>query len=362
MIDHQVIEEMLLALLDGSTFANAVRRNGKPGRIRLPDSDAARRALIRAHAEGAPATLTFGADGYKPWQEHDDVVILAAYCPAADGRCRWLAIDLDSSSGHGRFGLINPSRGARFLAERASDVGLAEGLLVATSRSGTGRHVWLIPPEPVPLADAALALAHLAARAYAVAFQDVVDGGVEHAFAAGSGSIADPGAAGAVEFIPRGTERPPYGWSLTLPAAGAYAASGGGRIVDPLRDRPVPLATAPRCDTRAWEHLLQDACLSVRTSPPIRQTQLSRRILSMPRTSDSLTRANRRARAFVEGRVEAGSRNQEAFAAACALFRAGAAEHEVTLLIRRGAELCGLPDREVRSVVQSAIRAVERRP
>ena len=48
MTDDRVPAPLLLALLNGATFANAMRRNGNPCRIRLPDDPGARAALIFA--------------------------------------------------------------------------------------------------------------------------------------------------------------------------------------------------------------------------------------------------------------------------------------------------------------------------
>ena len=86
MIDDRVAAPLLLALLDSATFANAMRRNGRPCRIRLPDDLESRTAIVDAHLRGAPSTLTFHANGHTPWREQVDAVALAAFCPAADGR------------------------------------------------------------------------------------------------------------------------------------------------------------------------------------------------------------------------------------------------------------------------------------
>ena len=109
MTAPRIAVQLLLALLDGATFANAMRRSGTPCRIRLPENPEARAALVEAHLRGAPSTLTFHADGYTPWTERVDAVNLAAFCPGADGRCRWLAVDLDAAEGHGTDGLANPA-------------------------------------------------------------------------------------------------------------------------------------------------------------------------------------------------------------------------------------------------------------
>ena len=97
MSDNRVVVSILLALLDGATFANAMRRNGKPCRIRLPDDDESRAELIRAHLIGGVRTLEFRAEGSESWKERVDAVVLAGFCPARDGRCRWVGIDLDAA-------------------------------------------------------------------------------------------------------------------------------------------------------------------------------------------------------------------------------------------------------------------------
>lgn len=83
--DDRIATPLLLALLDGTTFANAMRPSGKPSRVRLPDDSEARSARVGAHLRGAPSTLTFHAEGRELWRKHVDAVALAAFCPAADG-------------------------------------------------------------------------------------------------------------------------------------------------------------------------------------------------------------------------------------------------------------------------------------
>ncbi len=227
MTDARVAAPLLHALLDGATFANAARRSGKPCRIRLPDDPESRTAIVDAHLRGAPSTLTFHANGHRPWREQVDAVALAAFCPSADGRCRWLGIDLDAAD-HGATGLVDPMYAARTIAERAANAGLMTGLLIARSRRGRGRHLFLLLPEPVALADGVIGVAALAAAAFKVAASDVAEYGAQHAFRRVNGVIARPGEAGAVELLPRSTVKPPHGWPLALPGAGAFAAHGGG--------------------------------------------------------------------------------------------------------------------------------------
>ena len=106
--------ELVFALLEGAEFANAMRRNGKPCRIRLPGDSDSRAALVRAHLRGTSSTLTFHAQGRKPWREPVDAVALATLCPGEDGRCRWVGIDVDAAD-HGECGLVDPTYATRTL-------------------------------------------------------------------------------------------------------------------------------------------------------------------------------------------------------------------------------------------------------
>lgn len=259
-----VTTEMLLGLLEGATFANATRRNGRPCRIRLPDDRAARAELVARHVRGESCTLTFLAEGHEPWSENVGAVVLAAMCPGNDGRCRWIGIDLDASD-HGSQGLADPVHAARVIAERADEFGLSSGVVVARSRRGRGRHVFLIPPEPAELDDAVVAVAALVAAAFRVAASDVMDYEAQHAFRRATGAIASPGDAGAVELVPRSNLNPPYGWALALPGAGAFVASGGGVFVDAFENRPVNHERVPRCNAQAWSGFIREAWAA--TSP-----------------------------------------------------------------------------------------------
>ncbi len=350
---------ILLALLDGAVFANALRRNGKPCRISLPDDLKARRALVSAHLRGAPATLTFHAEGREPWRERVDSVVLAAFCPAADGLCRWVGVDLDAAD-HGGSGLVDPVHAMRTLAERAAMAGLVDGLLAARSRRGRGRHLFLLFAKPIPLDDAVVGVAALVASAFKIATADVLDYSSDHAFRRVDGSVVSPGDAGAVELLPRSTDRPSFGWAITLPGAGAFKAVGGGVIVDPLTDFPLVSNNKRHCNPRAWSVFLTDARGAFL---PSSRSACPRNSRAMPRShrgssADPLARANQRTRDFVGGRVQSGARNTEAFAAACALFGAGLPDRDVESLINQGGRLCGLPDCETRAVINSARRRV----
>ena len=353
MTDARVATPLLLALLNGATFANATRRSGEPCRIRLPDDPESRTAIVDAHLRGAPSTLTFHANGHTPWREQVDAVALAAFCPAADGRCRWIGIDVDAAD-HGERGLLDPVRASRTLAERASAAGLATGLLVARSRRGQGRHVFLMLPEPATLADAVIGVAALGAAAFKVAASDVAEYGAQHAFCRADGAIARLGEAGAVELLPRSTVKPPHGWALAMPGAGAFAAHGGGVIVDPFEDRPIHHECVPRCDGQAWR------CFVTENRHVLDRIQ-RRHGGRHPRCIDppQRQRLHPLTAEFLAGQTPTGRRNTAAFAAACNLLGNGLHLHEVECQILQGARGCELPEREAHSAIQSALRAVE---
>ena len=361
MTDASVTVAVLRALLDGATFANATRRNGKPCRIRLPDDPESRTAIVDAHLGGAPAMLTFCADGHEPWKEHVDAVALAALCPGVDGRCRWVGIDLDAAD-HGERGLIDPVHATRTIAERAADAGLMSGLFVARSRRGRGRHVFLILPEPVALADAVIGVAALVAAAFKVAASDVTEYGGQHAFRRSDGSIARPGDAGAVELLPRSTMRPPHGWALALPGASAYASHGGGVIVDPFSDQPIHLECVPRCDHVAWSRFIEEAraTLSKRNATEAPRS-LKRPANCKDKPRRPIDNIDARTRAFLDGCTPQGARNMSAFAASANLLGCGMEEHEAERLILTGAAACGLSERETRTAFSSAVGAITRK-
>ncbi len=361
MTGHSLLPEFLLALLDGSEFATALRRGGKPARVRLPDDPAARRMLVDAHISGSPMTLTFCAEHSGSWQEKVPQVILAGYCPASDGKCRWTGIDLDATD-HGTRGLIDPAHAARVITERADNAGLKSGLVVARSRRGQGRHVLLVPPNPINLNDAAIAIASVVASAFRIATRDVQEGAGSHAFMTANGVIAQPGDAGAVEIIPRSTRQPNYGWSLTLPGAGAFANHGGGVIVDPYEDEPVTLHAVPRCDPVAWESLIREARAVLPS--PLQTPEHRRRCRNSRQGSPSVDRFERidsRTRVFLDGNAEQGARNDSAFAASANLLGCGADRQEAEALILAGAAKCGLPEHEARAAFQSAAATIKRR-
>lgn len=358
MISKSIAADILLTLLEGATFANAVRRNGKPCRILLPEDVAAREARVVAHLRGAAADLEFRANNRDQWQEHVDAVVLASFCPGSDGLCRWLGIDLDAAD-HGPGGLADPAHAARVIAERADNAGLLDGLLVARSRRGRGRHVFLLPPEPVPLDDAVLGVAGITAAAFRIAAKDAAEGEVPHAFRCADGSIASPGDAGSVELIPRSTSRPPYGWPLLLPMAGAFASRGGGVVIDPLDDQPLEPAAVPRCNPDAWATFItetRDAVAEREVSVMVRRRG---RFKPPPRCPSD--RIDPRTRSFIDGQAVEGTRNVSAFAASANLLACGVDGHEAERLILAGAAACGLPEHEARSAFRSAAHAIARR-
>jgi len=348
---------ILLALLDGAVFAGAIRRAGKPCRIRLPDDATDRERLVEAHVRGAPATLTYHADGHDPWQERVEAVALAAVCPAADGHCRWIGIDLDATD-HGERGLADPVHAARVISERTAAAGLWSGLLVARSRGGRGRHVFLIMPEPVALTDAVIGVAALTATAFEVAAADVAAYGGQHAFHCANGAIVCPGEAGAVEFVPHSTVKPRYGWALALPAAGAFRARGGGVVVDPFTNEPTHHEQIPRCEPRAWRVFIAEAraALSKRRRPA--DLPCRRPVLNTDQERDPMDRIDDRTRTFLDGRTPEGARNRSAFAASANLLGCGFNENEAERLVLDGAAACGLPEREARAAFRSAVRTV----
>jgi hypothetical protein len=355
---HGVAVSLLLALVDGAGFATAVRRNGKPGRIRLPDDAESRAALVDTHLRGSPATLEFHAEGHSPWRERVDAVVLAAFCPGTDGLCRWLGIDLDAAD-HGQGGLADPSHAVRTIAERADHAGLLDGLLVARSRRGQGRHAFLLLPGPVPLDDAVLGVAALTAAAFRVASRDAEEGEVSHAFRCASGAIASPGAAGSVELFPHSTSRPPHGWAMLLPLAGALKVHGGGIVVDPFEDQPLEPTAIPCCCPKAWDTLITE------TRSALAEQEVSVMVRRAERRSSStrrpLDRIDPRTRSFLDGEAVEGTRNVSAFAAAANLIGCGVSERDAEHLILAGATACGLPEREARAALRSAARAIARK-
>ncbi len=361
MTDARVAAPLLLALLDGATFANATRRSGKPCRIRLPDDPESRTAIVDAHLRGAPSTLTFHANGHTPWREQVDAVALAAFCPAADGRCRWVGIDLDAAD-HGATGLVDPMYVARTIAERAANAGLMAGLLIARSRRGRGRHVFMLLPEPVALADAVIGVAALAAAAFKVAASDVAEYGAQHAFCRADGAIARPGEAGAVELLPRSTVKPPHGWALALPGAGAFASHGGGVIVDPFEDQPINYDRVPRCDHEAWSRFIEEARATLSKRNAATAPQLMRRIVNYTdRPRRPIDRIDARTQAFLDGHTPEGTRNMSAFAASANLLGCGIDQREAKRLIVAGAAACDLPQREALDAFKSAVETLARR-
>jgi hypothetical protein len=348
--------ETLLALLDGTEFANALMPWGRPGPIRLPDDAGARARLVDVHIAGEPADVLYSPNDREPETMHVEVLEMAAFTPDAIGLVHWLALDLDAAD-HGPSGLADPVAAMRCIASAADRAGLFSGLLTARSRGGRGRHVWLLLPEPVTLDDAVFGIAALTVQAYKIAIADVADYAAQHAFRRPNGSIAAPGDSGAVEQYPYSTERPAIGWALALPAAGAYRECDGGAIVDPYGDQPYELESVPKCDAGQWTRFLSEAkeAYKPKTKPVLRPAR-------SPGTShDPLDRIDPKARQFLDGQTSQGARNSAAFTTACSLLGFGVAANEVERLILIGAAGCGLPEREARASVRSAIMAMRRK-
>lgn len=343
------VTDTLLTLLDGCRYASADMDHGKPGPIRLSDAPDDRRRLVEAHLAGRPGRLTVAKIGEPERDDMVRAVSLAQLTPTANGFCNAIGIDLDAGD-HGAKGLADPVRAMLALAVAADRIGLADGLLTNTSRGGKGRHLRIMPDVPAALEDAVLVSGWLCAVALAAAERDAEDG-TEHAFQRLDGTIAQPGDAGAWELYPRSTERPERGWSLALPAAGKYAERGGLVIVDPFEDQPVTLGTVPRTKPGAWARVVRDArrALARRTrpkpSPPRPRRFVSPAARPSPRTE-----------ALLSGRVAPGARNAELFAATLNLIGCGLDAREAERLALEGAIASGLPEREARSTIHSALR------
>lgn len=342
----------ILQLLDGAQCVN-VRLSGKAPWCPAvwPSDPAERRQLIEAHLSGGSASVTLCPNGKSPKQTHIQELQLSAYCPASDGLCRWINIDLDGLT-HGPKGLADPVKAARVIVERCHDLGLGGGVLVSTSRNG-GRHVWIISPAPCSLTDGVLAVSAIAAAAFDAADRDLFDsdGDLPHAFATGDGTLAELGDAGAVELIPRSDERPRLGWSMTLPR----------ELRDPFDDRPTEMHAVPRCDPAAWAALIADARRAIRPAPRRCKRTIPRRTNRTPRPLETvIARLPDRAREFLAGMTVKGGRNAAAYATACSLFRFGVPEGDVLQLVMAGADGCGLPPTEATAAVRSARKAVRR--
>lgn len=335
-----------LRLLEGCSCASALMPWGKPGPIQLPDDPGERARLVRAHLSGEPARVLFVPEG-KPSQEITlPELRLFALCPGDDGLVRWLGIDLDAADGHGCDGLADPAHAQRTLAERAFEMGIGGGLLVSPSRSGRGRHVWLVLPEPTALADAVLGLAAWVAAAFHVAGADADETGL-HAFRTGSGSIARPGKPGAVELVPRGGERPRLGWSLALPRT----------FLDPF-DWAEADAVNPCLTIDRWQRFIGFARADLLARRPrARNTAPNRYRSPLLRSAvDPLVKAHPETLALLNGRISEGNRNGAAFRSMCNLLGLGIEPAEAALLVRTGAQGCGLPAREVEAIIKSALR------
>jgi len=336
-----MLRRTLLRILDGSQFANAMMNWGSRGPIRLPDDPS---ELLHLHLSGAPAEVSFAPMHGTQQRKHVESLSLAAFCPAADGLARWVSVDLDGPS-HGDAGLADPAHAARVIISAADGAGLADGLLIAKSRSGAGRHLFLLLPGPVPLDNAAIGLAGLVARAYRLAAADVAEYGALHAFRRVDGAIAEPGES--VELIPRSTVKPARGWSLVLPVA--------SQLIEAVEKVPV-------ADAWHWARLVAE---SKRGFP--RQTLTTPRTSSTGRrkyahsNSTPLERIDARTRLFLSGQVQPGGRNRACFSAAANLLGCGVDAREAEELVLAGASSCGLPAHEARAAFASAVGVLQRK-
>ena len=349
---RDVLVEICLRLLDGQTRANAMMPWAKPGPIHVPDDPHGRRALVRAHISGSPSHVAY-APAHGSWQSiRVEQVVLFALCPGADALTRWFVVDLDAAHGHGSGGLVDPAHAAKCLAERVDSFGLVDGLVVASSRGGKGRHVWMIFDAPVSLADAVVGVGRLAAQAYLIAERDVHEYHCDHAFRCANGTIAHPGQSGAFELVPHSDEVPPLGWAMVMPAAGAFTACGGGILLDPFADKPIKLRHIPRCNPAAWASLVEQM-----KPPPASKSVKSGPCRQQVRDDDPLNRLDPRTRAFLDGQVVDG-RNDALFAATCNMIGLGIETHDAENLAIAGASACRLPERETRSTIRSAMRTM----
>lgn len=338
LAEHAIIDR----ILDGSTFATARMPWGghKPGPIRLPDDRDDYERLVGAHLLAHAATVDFCPADEAPSRVRVDPTVLAGLCPAADGLCRWVAIDLDGTS-HGPGGLLDPIRAARAIVQAGREHGL--DLLAVRSGSGSGVHVWALLESPAPLADAVLGISRLVAEGL---WAD------RDGFATGTGATAKLGAAGCVELIPKSTDRPPKGWPLSLPFSGAARVRGGGHAIDPMTGGPVELADVPVCDPATWRAFVAGA----RRRLPRPKPRPAPRV--RPGDRDPLANLDGQTADFLAGRVEQGGRNRAAFAAACSLLGRGVPQLDTERLIFEAAAACGLPAREARTVFASACGAM----
>lgn len=329
---------------DGCKRAQAVMPWGAFAPIILPDDDAGRVALIDAHIAGGPANVTYAPLGKRSRMVRVERLQLAALTPRTDGRCSWLALDLDGAS-HGATGLVDPVGAARCVAERCDALGLAEGLLVVRSRSGAGVHVWVLSGAPVPQADAALVAAYIASCARRVADRDAVDYETPHSFLTASGGLAEPGRAGAVEILPRSIERPRLGYALVLPFSSLSAERGGGVQLDVLGAGE--LERVPACYPARFARVLTEA----RRELAARQAR--RTPTHCPRHYRPKRRLDPRTEALLVGAAPEGTRNRALFYAVGDLLRAGRTASEAERELLDAAQRCGLSCAEAAATIRS---------
>ncbi|MFH1417078.1 MAG: hypothetical protein ABII12_02165 [Planctomycetota bacterium] len=345
--------EILRYMLDGATHAAAVMPWGQFGPIVWPELATDRNKLIDAHLLGVSADVQFAPIGRPTRRVPLDAVRLSAYLPRADGLCCFAAVDLDGSS-HGANGLADPDAAARCFAERADCFGLLSGVLIVRSRSGVGRHLFVFLPEAMPQADTTLAVAALAAAARRIADRDAAEYDAFNAFRTEAGEIARPGQGGAVELLPRTTEKPERGYAIALPFGGAAAKTGGGAPLD-LFEQPsklVQLNAVPRCDACAWQRFVSEARQELERRTKRRHARTTRSW--KPRREPA--RLDPRTESLLAGTMAQGGRNRAVYYGWSDLIRSGVTEGEAERLLIEAAERCGLPQREALATVRSAQR------
>jgi hypothetical protein len=338
----------LRRLVAGCSKASALMPWGSFGPARLPEG-AALDSLLRAHILGLPADLEFAPLDKPSRTVRADACQLAALTPDDAGACHWLAVDLDAA-GHGESGLLDCDAAGRAIAERCDALGIADGLLVARSRSGAGRHAWLLLDEPAPLADAALVIAYLASCAARVAGRDVDDYEAPHAFRSGSG-IAAPGQPGAFELLPRSSVKPRLGYPLVAPFSGAAAKRGGGIALDPFTGEPLTLDCVPCTRPGAFARVLAEARAELERRKPKARTQ--RRV---PAHRHGGRKLDARTEALLSGAIPQGERNRAVYYGVGDLLRAGRSEREAEAELLAAAERAGLQAHEARATIASGLR------
>lgn len=343
--------EVLNHLFAGADRANFSAPWGAPAPCQLPTDAGERAALLQAHIDGTAAVVDYSPAGRAARLVKADPLRLAAVTPRADGFCGWVAWDVDAAGPHGEKGLANPDAAVRCIAERCGFLGLGEPLVCA-SRSGSGRHGWLILGEPLSLPDAALLAAYVAAAARTVADWDQADYGGPHAFLRGDGEVAEPGDAGALEIFPRSSERPKHGYPLSAPFA------CGGAALDVFEEPPRPAEPRPTAaDAAAVERVLTEA----RAELERRQKRARPKPRRTPKPRGGARRLDARTESLLTGTTPEGERNRALYYAVADLTFCGRTEGEAESMLADAAARCGVPRAEARATIRSGLRRARRR-